>query len=247
MNELSVIIVDDEALARERLGHLLSDMEGWQQTGEAATGEQLLELCQTKTPDVILLDIRMPGIDGLEAANHLQQLKNPPAIIFTTAYDEYALQAFDANAIGYLLKPVRRERLLDALSKAKRLTRPQLVELKNSHAGETRSHVCARKGGVLQLIPMQEILYFQADHKYVNVFHDGGNDLIEESLTALEQEFSHAFVRLHRSYLAAVAAIESIGKNSDGQPCAWLRGTQTSLPISRRHLTGVKQRLREGR
>ncbi|WP_040819905.1 LytR/AlgR family response regulator transcription factor, partial [endosymbiont of Tevnia jerichonana] len=125
---MNILLVDDEPLARERLTALLVELGGdYRVVAMAANGEQALQLCDELQVDLLLLDIRMPGIDGLTVAARLAEMATPPAVIFTTAYDEHALQAFEQNAVGYLLKPVRKQRLLQALEQARRLTRPQLA------------------------------------------------------------------------------------------------------------------------
>ena len=160
-----ILVVDDDRSQREELAGFLRDIGAV--VTEAGDGREALDAVVRQAPDLCISDVRMPGMNGLEVAHHLQQLENPPAIIFTTAYDEYALKAFDASAIGYLLKPVRRERLRDALESARRLTRPQISELRNTDSRGTRSQLCVRKGGQLELIPLADVSYFHADHKYV--------------------------------------------------------------------------------
>ena len=137
---MNVLIVDDEQLARQRLRHMLSGM-GEHVIGEAANGEQALQQTQNSSPDVILLDIRMPGMDGLEAAGYINQMDNPPAIIFTTAYSDHALAAFETHAIDYLLKPIKQDRLVNALNAAKRLTRVQIERLRNEDLDGARSKI----------------------------------------------------------------------------------------------------------
>ena len=163
---MKVLLVDDEVPARARLRAMLEEVGGYEVCGEAVNGQEALQLCATEQPDVLLLDIRMPGMDGLEAAQHLQLLQQPPAIIFTTAYNDYALQAFETHAVDYLLKPVRQERLQDALLHAQRLTQGQAASLRNVEvrSGE-RQRICANVRGSLQLIPVEEIRYFLADQK----------------------------------------------------------------------------------
>ena len=170
---MRILVVDDERPARERLKRLIDEQDEWEVVAEAANGREALEQADAKQPDLVLMDIRMPGMDGIEAARHLTQMDEPPAIIFTTAYDEYAIDAFDANAVGYVLKPVRKERLLDALQRVNRLTRPQLAKLSSRGKDSARKHISARIRGELRLVPVEDILYFQADQKYVTVrFHD---------------------------------------------------------------------------
>ncbi|HEY4748997.1 MAG TPA: LytTR family DNA-binding domain-containing protein, partial [Steroidobacteraceae bacterium] len=193
-------------------------------------------------PDVVLLDVRMPGMDGLEAARHLNVLEEPPAVIFTTAFDQYAVEAFETHAVGYLMKPVRPEQLAAALTRAGRLTRAQLQKLA---AGEARrSHIAARRREGLRLIPLEEVQYFLADQKYTTVCHVNGEDLIEDSLRLLESEFGQAFVRIHRNTLVAVRYLERIERNAEGQYFMHLRGCATPLPVSRRMAGELKERFR---
>jgi two-component system response regulator AlgR len=248
---MNVLIVDDEAPARDRLRQLLEEDGTHVVVGEAGNGKQALELAAELTPDVVMLDIRMPGLSGIETAHHLNSFENPPAIIFATAYDEYAIEAFEASAIGYVLKPVRRERLDQALQLAGRLTNSVLGDVaKKSGISGRRNHVCTRSQGELKLIPVSEVQYFLADQKYVNVFHADGQDLIDDSLKALEEEFADSFVRIHRGALVAVSSIESLRKTEDGRSQVVLRGGTTEddegLIVSRRHLTNVKRRLKKG-
>jgi two-component system response regulator AlgR len=248
---VKVLIVDDEAPARERLRQLLEDFPQHTVVGEAANGHEALRLAASLSPEIVLLDIRMPGLDGVETAHHLNAFESPPAVVFTTAYDQYAIDAFEANAIGYVMKPVRKERLEQALEQAARLTHGVLGEVaKQTGMAGSRQHVCARVHGELKLIAVGDIQYFLADQKYVTVVHDNGRHLIEDSLKSLEEEFAGAFVRIHRSALVAVARIESLKKTADGQSEVLLRNTSQvdtdELIVSRRHLTNVKRRLKKG-
>lgn len=244
--ETSVLIVDDEPPARERLERLVGELAGWRVAAICASGAEALELVTALAPEIVLLDIQMPGMSGLEAARHLATLEAPPAVIFTTAYDKYALEAFDSHAVGYLLKPVRRERLETALRNAARLKGPLLRELSNEEH-EPRRHLAAKRREGLRLIPVTEVLYFRAEQKYVTVKHRRGEDIIEESLKDLEMEFAAAFVRAHRSLLIAVAAIDALHRGSGGQYEVTLRHGGEHLAVSRRQLAGLKRRLGLGR
>ena len=245
---MKVLIVDDEAPARNRLRQLLDDSGQHEVVGEAGHGQEALDIAARVAPDVVLLDIRMPGIDGVETAHHLNSFETPPAIIFTTAYDEYAIDAFEANAIGYVLKPVRRERLDQALAQAARLTSAALLEVgKRSGISEQRRHVCARVRGELKLIPITDVLYFIADQKYVNVVHTNGRDLIDDPLKALEDEFADQFVRIHRGALVALSAIDSLKRDGEGRTQVMLHDCDgDDLIVSRRHVADVKRRLKKG-
>jgi two-component system response regulator AlgR len=241
---LKVLIVDDEALARERLRSMLAELDEVQVIGAAATGEQALERVVELSPDIVLLDVRMPGMDGIEAARHMNVLEKPPAVIFTTAYDEYAVKAFDAQAMGYLLKPIRKEKLSAALTHAGRLTGLQLQGFAAGNSVERRSHLAVRHREGLRLIPIEEVQYFLAEQKYTTVRHVKGEDLIEDSLRAIEDEFGSAFVRIHRNSLVNVRFLERIERNSDGQYFVRLRGCESPLPVSRRMASDLRERFR---
>lgn len=246
---LRVLIVDDEAPARERLKSLLVEIGGCDVAGEAVNGEQALQMSVELSPDVVLLDVRMPGMDGIEAARQLNSLVEPPAVIFTTAYDEYAINAFDAQAVGYLLKPIRKEKLAAALTQAGRLTRPQLQRIAATattatDAAPKRTHIAARHREGLRLIPIEEIQFFFAEQKYTTVRHLKGEDLIEDSLRALEEEFTTAFVRIHRNALVSVKFLERIERNAEGQYFVKLRGCPAPLQVSRRMAGELKERFR---
>jgi two-component system response regulator AlgR len=241
---MRVLIVDDEPPARERLRQLVGDVAGHEVVGDAGNGEEALAMANSLRPDVVLLDIRMPGMDGIETAHHLNAMDEPPAVVFTTAYDEYAIDAFEARAIGYVLKPVRRDRLQRALEHAARITGKMLGELAPR---SRRQHVCAMAHGELRLIPISAISYFNADQKYVCVHHDEGEDLIDDSLKSLEDEFDEVFVRIHRAALVAVERIDRLEKTGGGQTRVVLRGDNPEgedLVIARRHLADVRRRLK---
>ena len=244
---MRVLIVDDEPPARERLRRILEDAGSYEVAGEAGNGEEALEIAARVRPDVVLLDIRMPGMDGIETAHHLNTFESAPAIVFTTAYDEYAIDAFDARAIGYVLKPVRAERLEAALEHAGRFSSSALSEVaRETGLAERRRHVCARVQDELRLIPIEDVHYFIADQKYVRVHHDNGKNLIDDTLKSLEDEFDTTFVRVHRSALVAVDRIDSLKKTGDGQTQVILRDAPGAdeLVISRRHLAEVRRRLK---
>ncbi len=239
---LRVLVVDDEPLARERLSHLVEELPQTELAGVAANGEEALLLVGRLRPEVVLLDIRMPGMDGLEAARHLARMPEPPAVIFTTAFEEHALAAFDAQAAGYLMKPVRLEKLQEALARARTPTRAQLTRIAEGVSGP-RTRIAVRTRDELKLIPLEQVLCFIAEQKYTTLRHAGGEELIEEPLKALEEEFADRFVRIHRNTLAAVDHIESLERDAEGHQHVRLRGGST-LPVSRRLATDVAKRLR---
>ena len=242
---MKILIIDDEPLARQRLRQMIEEARLADVIEEGANGAEALKLCQSFEPDILLLDIRMPGIDGIEAAQHIMKLDTPPAIIFTTAYDEYALRAFDANAVGYLLKPIREEHLKTALHNARRLNRAQLQGINASReTTQQRRNISARLGSELRLIDLADIYYFLAEHKYVTVRYTGGTVLIEDSLRSLEEEFAHRFLRIHRNALVALDSIRALEKDKSGGHRLKLHDIEDTLEISRRHLPAVRKMIK---
>jgi two-component system response regulator AlgR len=247
MERPRLLIVDDEPPARERLRSLLDELGGIDVVGEAAGGDEAVALCERLAPDVVLLDIRMPGMDGIEVARHLTALSEPPAVIFTTAYDEHALEAFDAHAVGYLLKPVRREKLARAVRHAARVASPQLRRLaERSQLGRRRGQICARSGQRVTMIPVEDVLYFAAGQKYVTVHSRGGQALIEDSLRSLAEEFAPDFVRVHRNSLVALRHVSSVERNEVGQLFVRVDGCAEMLPVSRRHAASALRQIKGG-
>ena len=240
---MKVIIADDEPLARERLRTLLEGEPGVEVVAEAADGGEALHACAEHHPDLVLLDIAMPGIDGLEAARHLAAFEPRPAVVFCTAYDAHALSAFEAQAIDYLVKPVRPERLSAALERVRTFAagREQGGSQGN---GRHRTHLCARLRGSLRLIPIEDVHYLQAEEKYVVVHHVRGEDLIEESLKSLEEEFGERFVRIHRNCLVARHEIVELRRAADGHVQAVLRHCTHPLEVSRRCVPNLRGTLR---
>ncbi|MEO1766625.1 LytR/AlgR family response regulator transcription factor [Thiobacter aerophilum] len=247
-----MLIVDDEAPARLRLSDLLHDLAmelPVRIAGEASNGREALDAVCALRPDVVLLDIRMPEIDGIETAEHLLELEHPPAVIFTTAYDDYAVRAFEVNAIDYLLKPVRAERLAAALNKAQGLSRPRLEAIKHA-AGHPRSHLAITDRGRIVLVPIHEVIYLKAELKYVTVRTAAKEYLIEESLSRLEQEFGERFVRIHRNCLVARAHVAGFKRVKEGEGegehagSGWvvmLKGIPETPPVSRRQQHVIRE------
>ncbi len=241
---MKILIVDDEALARAHLRRLLEDIGAPNKcVGEASNGAAAIQLCEQLAADLVLLDISMPGMDGLTAASELAQLALSPAVIFTTAYDKYALEAFDQNAIDYLLKPIRRQRLEQALTKASNLTRPQLQVLQQLQQKSEPEYISVSFRGTLRRIPVDEIIYFRAEHKYVLAQHGDGEVLLEESLKSLEERFGDRFMRIHRNALVATKRLMGLSKDADGIALVQLDGTEQRLEVSRRHLPDVRRLL----
>ena len=246
-NALRVILVDDEAPARSRLKELIADcapLVPAEVVGEAANGREALDLLASVAADLVLVDIRMPQMSGIEFARHALALESPPAIIFVTAYDEYAIKAFELRALDYLLKPVRRERLLAALERASALGAPARDALRGI-AREPRRHLAVSERGRIRLVPVADILYLKAELKYVTLRTAEREYLLEESLIHLEQEFAAAFVRVHRNCLVATSRIRGFDKSQvpDGEQnwVVLLDGCAEKLPVSRRQWPIVKE------
>ena len=237
---MKIVIADDEPLARERLRSLLAGHAGVEIVAEADNGLAALQACAEFHPDVVLLDIAMPGMDGLEAARHLAAFEPRPAVVFCTAYDAHALSAFEAAAIDYLMKPVRAERLDAALERARTFIGGREVRLPASHQ-QARTHLCARLRGSLRLIPVEDVHYLQAEEKYVVVHHARGEDLVEESLKSLEDEFGARFVRIHRNCLVARHELVELRRGNDGRVQAVLRHGKEPLEVSRRCVAGLRE------
>ena len=239
---MDVLIVDDEPLARDRLTRMVEKIDHCRVVAQAATTERALEAVRDHDPDVVLLDVRMPGADGLSAAAGIAELDDPPAIIFCTAYDEYALDAFGTEAVGYLLKPVKQEQLETALTKAQKLNKVQLAVLSERRSTEPRrSHISAKTRRGVELIPLEEVRFFIADHKYVTVHHVGGETLIDDTLKDLENEFGNQLVRIHRNALVAVRYIEGMERASQGHYQIRLKDIEQRPVVSRRHVAKLRE------
>ena len=243
---MDVLIVDDEPLARQRLARMLDKLDGYDLVAEAENGEAALAAICKFDPDIVLLDVRMPGEDGLSVARRIGALDDPPAVIFCTAFDQYALDAFGTEAVGYLLKPVKSEQLLEALTKAQRLNKVQRAAFSRNHTpvGNLRSHISAKTRRGVELIPLDDVRYFIADHKYVTVYHVNGEHLLDETLKELEEEFSQRFLRIHRNALVSVKHIEAIERTAQGQYQVRLSNTEMRPIVSRRHVGGLKALLK---
>lgn len=242
-----ILIVDDEAPARNRMRDLLADVNSTLPVtiaGEAANGREALRIAEGGGVDVVLLDVRMPGMDGIEVARHLQKLQPPPAVIFMTAYDAYAIQAFELHVIDYLLKPIKASRLQEALSRIAQSAALNADSL-GSMQHAPRSCLSAAERGKVHLIPVEEVLFLRAELKYVTVRTANREYLIEESLTQLEQEFREHFVRVHRNCLVARAAIRGFERaNADSGEGPWeviLAGLDERIPVSRRQQHVVRE------
>jgi two-component system response regulator AlgR len=245
---MRILIADDEPLARQRLRALVADIgEPWQLVGEVADGLAVVERCKQGDVDLVLLDIRMPGLDGMAAAARLQQFEAPPVIIFTTAYSEQALEAFEHQALDYLLKPIRLERLHQALDKALGLSRVQKKnlaqrdpEVLGTDETETIEAITVKTGNEVVRWQLDEVLYFRAEDKYILVRHLEGEALIEDSLKHLEQVHP-GFLRIHRNTLVNPLHLRGVKRLANGQFCVLFKNNEECLEISRRHLSLVRQ------
>ena len=243
MSELKVFISDDEQPARERLRTLLEDIAAELPTkvvGEARNGVEAIELLPPSGAQVLLLDIQMPGMGGLEVARHLARLAAPPRIIFITAHERHAVEAFELNALDYLLKPVRAERLAAALKKA---TVPDNARLEKA-AEAPREYLSLAERNRIVLLPVRDILFLRAEEKYVTVRTRSREHLVEEPLIALEKEFAARFIRIHRNCLVARAAIRGFerapGEEGEAHWLVVLDGLEERLPVSRRQWPAVR-------
>ena len=238
---MRILVADDEALARDHLAGLVRRLgDGYEVVGEAANGREALEHCAREPVDLVLMDIQMPGMDGLEAARRLNEMPVPPAVIFTTAHAEHALPAFEVNGAGYLLKPIRLEKLREALERVTRVTRPLLEK------EEIRPElwVTARFRGNLERIPFSSIYFFRAESKYVVVRHQGGEALIEDSLKTLERRFGERVIRVHRNALVVPEKIRGLERRGEGSMQVVFDGIDEGVEVSRRHLPLVRRLLR---
>ena len=242
---MKIIIADDEPLARERLRHLLAGAEDVDIVAEAGDGLEVLHACAEHDPDLVLLDIAMPGMDGMEVVRHLAAFEPRPAVVFCTAYDAHALSAFEAEAIDYLVKPVRPERLAAAIDRVRTFAAGRGQGTTSPTAPtQRRTHLCARLRGSLRLIPLEDVHYLHAEEKYVIVHHARGEDLIEESLKSLEDEFGERFVRIHRNCLVARHELVELRRGGDGRVHAHLRHGKEPLEVSRRCVPALRDSVR---
>lgn len=237
---MHILIVDDELLARQRLIKLVTAMDGYTVVGEAENGEKAIFAVETLDPDLVLMDVKMPGKDGLEAAREIAELNEPPAIIFCTAFDEFAIDAFDAQAVGYIVKPVHEEQLRQALEKAQKVNKLQRASIKQHPLENKRQHISAKTRKGIELIPIDSVSCLVADQKYVTVIHQNGETLIDETLKELELELAPEFIRVHRNALVAQKEIVGLTRADSGHYEVLLKSTETQPMVSRRHLSNVK-------
>ena len=243
---MKILIVDDETLARERLSDFVTELFADASVLEASNGLDALDMISKHSPTILLLDIRMPDMDGIEVARHVMLLNQSPAVVFTTAYQEHALSAFDANAVDYLLKPIRKDRLKLAIERATVVSQSKLIALnENKTVASDRSHLSAMVQGKIQLVAIENIYYFKAEQKYVTAAWPGGEILLDDALVSIEEEFSNHFIRIHRNALIAIKHIDSLYKTTDGQHVIKLADMPIELAVSRRHLAKVKSAIKQ--
>lgn len=241
---MDVLIVDDESLARDRLSRMVEKINGCVVVGKVGNSKDALAAIRLKDPEVVFLDVRMPGHDGLACARQIAELEDPPAVIFCTAYDEYALDAFGTQAVGYLVKPVKLEQLQQALDKSRLVNKAQRSALAAATpAVELRSQITAKTLRGVELIAVDDIRCFVADQKYVTAHHVGGETLIDDTLKELEEEFSSRFVRVHRNALVSLRHIEGLERRSDGYFEVLLEGLKLRPLVSRRHASKLRELL----
>ncbi len=251
---MRILVCDDEKLARERLIRLLDEMPDCDVVGQATNGLEVMGQIPQVAPDVVLLDIEMPGMTGIEVAAHLSRLAQPPAVIFCTAYDVYAIEAFQTHAVGYLLKPVRQQALQQALMTAQSINRVQLKAVQQQLASmispieqgkkTERTHLSARTHKGIELVPVKEIRLFKAEQKYVIVKTPGQEVLVDETLKELETLFPHSFIRVHRNALVALAHVVGFKNVRAGHYQIQLSQLTEAVPVSRRYLSSVRKQLR---
>jgi len=234
---MRIVIVDDEPLARARLAALLRDCDDADVVASVGDGDAALAACAQLRPDLLLLDIAMPGLDGIGVARRLAALPDPPQLVFCTAYEQHALQAYELRAADYLLKPVRVERLHAALARAEALRR---------RAVASDPALLAQVHGAPLRIPLAEVLFLTADDKYVTVHRVAGDVLIEQSLKAIEEAMPEWFVRVHRACLIPMQRLLGLRREPDGTVRALIAGSDAMPEVSRRNLAAVRKLLRGG-
>ena len=235
---LSILIVDDEQPARDRLRRLVDALPGFEIAGEAASSADALLRIRELGPDILLLDISMPGMDGMSLARVLQEGDSSPAVVFCTAYQDQALSAFEVEAVDYLVKPVRAERLETALDKVRRY-------LGQDDAAGPEHFLRSTVGGKVELTPIGQVICLLAEDKYTTVIHEQGETVIDDSLTVLEQRFPSLFFRVHRNALVSLRHLRGLERTSQGYTQALLTGTDRKPEVSRRNVAPLRKLLSE--
>lgn len=238
---MDILVVDDEPLARQRLVRMVGDLDDYRVVAAVASAAEARAAVEQHDPDIVLLDIQMPGEDGLSAARSLEALDDPPAIVFCTAYDQYALEAFGTSATGYLLKPVSREALTETLAKVSRLNKVQRAAVAGQPLAESKVHITAKTHRGIELIPFDKVRFFLADQKYVTCYHTGGEHLLDTPLKELELEFPGRLLRVHRNALVSIAHIRALERCPEGGYRVRLADMDTAPVVSRRHAMQVKE------
>lgn len=243
MSDIRVLVVDDEELARNRLEQLIAGLPGYTLTASCGDAQSAISALQEQDFDVVLLDISMPGMHGLDLARYINGLEMPPAVIFCTAHDEHAITAFEAGGDAYLLKPVREGKLLESLEGARRINRMQHRSIKPDQLRDSAGNFCIESHRGVEMIPVNSVSHIVADQKYVTLYHPRGESLMETSLRAIEDAYPQVFVRVHRNTLANLGSISGIKRNTSGEAFLKLIGSTREPRISRRHLKDVKKLL----
>lgn len=243
MNDVRVLIVDDEPLARERLEQLIDGLPGYCVAASCGDAPAAVSALQEREFDVVLLDISMPGMSGLDLARYISGIEIPPAIIFCTAHDEHAITAFETGGSAYLLKPVREGKLLESLEGARRINRMQRQSVKIEDLTRETETFCIESHRGIEVVPVSSVSHIVADQKYVTLYHPGGESLMENSLRAIEEEYPQVFVRIHRNTLVNVGYVVGIKRNNTGEAFLRLKNCSQEPRISRRHLKDVKKLL----
>lgn len=235
---LKVLIIDDEAPARNRLRRMLAELPAVHVAGEAASAQEALRLIPLKQPDALLLDISMPGMDGMTLAQALQEQPSPPAIVFCTAWSDQAVEAFECDAVDYLVKPVRPERLETAIDKARRF-------VASDDASGSGPFLRSTVGGTVKLLPLADVIYLAAEDKYTTAVHRNGSFVINQSIRELEKQYGDVLVRVHRGTLVAKKAIRGLESISSNRFLLQLDGCETRVQVSRRNLAALRKLIRE--
>jgi two-component system response regulator AlgR len=246
---MKILIVDNEKPARDRLTHMIESLPNYQVVGQASNAKEAIALATSTKPDIVLMDISLPAMDGIQAGRYLSAMLQPPAVIFTSASPDHALDAFEIHAVDYLLKPIKEERLRAAIEAAIKPNKAQVLRaspLQSNHPLgdiEPRQHICARVRGSLVLVPIDNVYYFNANQKYVTVCHTGGEVLIEDSLKALEIEFADRFYRIHRNALVSLSHVSGLKSHNAGHQVTF-HDVDDTLEVSRRHLARVRKKMK---
>lgn len=242
MNHLKTVIAEDEPLARARLQRLISSQTNIELVASAENGDQALELIHQYQPDLVILDINMPVKTGLEVAQEIQEsLVRPPAIIFTTAYDQYALDAFKVNASGYLMKPILEDDLFLAIEVASKLSR---LQVNNLEGLSTDAVINIKRSATIESVPVGKISHFKAQEKMVVAYMESGSEsVVNFTLKQLESKLAPAFNRIHRHTLINTQFIEKLFRDDDGHYFVALKGYEAPFSVSRRQVSTLKKML----